>query len=99
MQDPKFTKEVLDTAISAFAESIRECFKKFPLPVGMSKKEAADTLIRALAMQAANFEPEEKATTERYLTGIATSAFLVEHINDIIAKVIGDGGEQQTIIE
>lgn len=99
MKDPKFTKEVLDTAIEAFAETIRECFKKFPLPAGMSKKEAADTFIRALAMQATCFEPEEKVTTEKYLTGIATSAFLVEHINDIIAKVLELEGDQTTVTE
>lgn len=99
MKDPKFTKVVLDTAIEAFAESIRECFKQFPVPNGMTKREAADTYIRTLAMSVTNFGEEHNTTTKDYLTGIATSAFLVEHINDIITKVIGNEGAQQTIIE
>lgn len=99
MKDPALTKEVLDSAISAFAESIRECFKKFPIPDGMTKREAADTFIRTLAMRATIFGEERNTTTREYLSGIATSAFLVEHIDDIIAKVFELEGEQQTIIE
>lgn len=99
MKDPKFTKEVLDTAISAFAESIRECFKKFPLPAGMTKREAAETYIRTLALSVTNFGEERNTTTQEYLTGIATSAFLIEHIDDIIAKVIDDEGDQTTVTE
>lgn len=99
MQDPKFTKEVLDTAIGVFAESIRECFKEFPIPDGMTKKQTADTYIRALAMSVTNFGEERNVTTQEYLTGIATSAFLVEHIDEIIAKVLEQEGDQTTVTE
>lgn len=99
MKDPKFTKEVLDTAIIAFAESIRDCFKTFPVPAGMTKREAADTYIRTLAMSVTNFGEERNTTTQEYLTGIATSAFLVEHIDEIVAKVIEREGGQTAVTE
>lgn len=99
MKDPALTKEIIETAIDAFAENIRECFKKFPIPAGMTKREAADTFIRSLAISVTNFGEECNTTAQEYLSGIATSAFLVEHIDDIIAKVLELEGEQQTIIE
>lgn len=90
---------VLDTAISAFAESIRECFKQFPVPTGMTKRKAADTYIRTLAMSVTNFGEERNTTTQEYLSGIATSAFLVEHIDDIIVKILELEGDQTTVNE
>lgn len=99
MKDPKFTKVILDTAICTFAENIRDCFKQFPIPTGMTKREAADTYIRTLAMSVTNIDEKRNATAQEYLSGIAASAFLVEHIDDIIAKVLELEGEQQAIIE
>lgn len=74
-------------------------FQTVPIPTGMTKREAADTYIRTLAMSVTNFGEAHNTTTKEYLTGIATAGFLVEHIDDIIAKVIENEGEQQTIIE
>ena len=99
MKDPALAEELIKTAIEAFAENICECFEKFPIPAGMTKKEAADTFIRTLAMSVINFGEKRNTTTQEYLTGIATSAFLVEHIDDIIAKVIEDENNQTIITE
>lgn len=99
MKDPKFTKEILDTAICAFAENIRDFFKRVPPPAEMTKREAAGLYIRMLAMSVTNIDEKHNVTTQECLSGIAASAFLAEHIDDIITKAIENEGDQTTVTE
>ena len=99
MPDPKFTKEIVTTAVEAFAEDICDCFKKFPIPAGMSKAQAADTFIRALGLRATMKQADGNITNEQYLTSIAASAFLAEHIDEIINKVVELEGGQTAVTE
>ena len=99
MSDPKLIKEIVTTAIEAFAEDICDFFKKFPIPAGMTKAQAADTFIRALGFHATMKQAGGNITTEQYLIGIAASAFLVEHIDEIVAKVVELEGDQTIVTE
>ncbi len=99
MTDPELVKEIVKTAIEAVAEDICECFKRFPVPAGMTKAQAADTFIRELALRTTRHSANANVTTEAYLKSIASSAFLAEHCDEIVAKVIELEGQTQTIVE
>lgn len=99
MSNQELTKEIVTTAVEAFAEDICECFKKFPIPPGLTKAQAADTFVRELGLRATTKRLDGPITTEQYLTGIAASAFLAEHLDEIVAKVVELEGGQTTVTE
>lgn len=99
MTDPELVKKIVKTAIEVVAEDICECFKRFPVPAGITKTQAADTFIRELALRTTRHSAKANVTTQEYLKGIASSAFLVEHCDEIVAKVLELEGQTQIIVE
>lgn len=65
----------------------------------MTKRQAADTFIRALVVRVTMLQFGDKVTTEQHLGGIAAGAFLVEHIDEIVAKVVELEGGQTIVTE
>ena len=90
-------KVLVDAAVLHIAEDIRACFKKFPIPQGLTKEQAAETFIRALALRSADIP--EVCSTAQALQMVSAAAFLAEHCDEIVAKVIELEGSQQTIVE
>jgi hypothetical protein len=90
-------KFVVDQAILQIAENIRECFKKFPIPQQLTKEEAAETFVREMALRSADVP--EVCTTEKALRMVSASAFLAEHCDEIVAKVLELESKTPTIVE
>lgn len=90
-------KSVVDAAVLHIAENIRDCFNRFPLPSSMTKEAAAKTFVRELALRSADVP--KVCSTEQALQMVSAAAFLAEHCDEIVAKVIELEGQQQTIVE
>ncbi len=90
-------KSVVDQAVLHIAENILECFKKFPIPSDLTKEQAAETYVRTLALRSAKVPAVY--SNERALQMVGATAFLAEHCDEIVAKVIELEGQTQPITE
>jgi hypothetical protein len=90
-------KSVVDQAVNCIAEDISVCFNKFPIPQHLTKEQAAETFVRELALRSADVPAV--CSTQQALQQVSAAAFLAEHCDEIVAKVIELEGQTQTIVE
>lgn len=97
MSDKELADTIVKEAINRIAATAASFIKKCPPPNNASVKLAADIYVRTCA--AACAEPVSNPTNQQHIAGIATSAFLVEHIDEIVAKVVELEGGQTIVTE
>lgn len=97
MSDKELADAIVNEAINGIAATAAAFIKKCPPPNNASVKLAAYIYVRTCAT--ACVEPVANPTNQQHIACIAASTFLVEHIDEIVAKVVELEGGQTTVTE